>query len=59
MDNQNIARGTTDPGYWVYNSNHFYDRNQSNKQINKQANKTTNKQTNKQTNEKQTNEEMN
>ena len=24
----NIARGTTDPGYWLYNLNHFSDRNQ-------------------------------
>ena len=31
-EHENIARGTTDPGYWVYNSNHFYDRNQTNKQ---------------------------
>ena len=25
---KNIARGTTDPGYWVYNSNKFSDWNQ-------------------------------
>ena len=25
--NLNIARGTTDPGYWVYNLNHFSDWN--------------------------------
>ena len=25
--NWNIARGTTDPGYWVYNLNHFFDWN--------------------------------
>ena len=25
---KNIARGTTDPGYWVYNLNHFSDWNQ-------------------------------
>ena len=25
---KNIARGTTDPGYWVYNLNHFSDGNQ-------------------------------
>ena len=25
---QNIARGTTDPGYWVYNLNNFSDWNQ-------------------------------
>ena len=24
----NIATGTTDPGYWLYNLNHFSDRNQ-------------------------------
>ena len=24
----NIARGTTDPGYWLYNLNNFSDRNQ-------------------------------
>ena len=24
----NIARGTTDPGYWVYNLNHISDLNQ-------------------------------
>ena len=24
----NIARGTTDPGYWVYNLNHFSDWNE-------------------------------
>ena len=40
----NIARGTTGPGYWVYNSNHFYDRNQTNKQTNKHRHKQTNKQ---------------
>ena len=22
---KNIARGTTDPGHWVYNLNHVYD----------------------------------
>ena len=25
---KNIARGTTDPGYWVYNLNHVSDLNQ-------------------------------
>ena len=25
--NENIARGTTDPGYWVYNLNKFYNWN--------------------------------
>ena len=24
---KNIARGTTDPGYWVYNLNHVFDWN--------------------------------